>query len=275
MHVSGVGAHTLSLSTSVNPAATYTIQGQVTVNGNPLPFALVSAGDLAVLTALDGSYSISGLFAGTYTLTVSKQEYTFNSQNPITVGPSKSGINFVGVQNTYSITGRVTDVNGNGLSNASVSTGSASVQTAANGSYTLNGLVAGAYTLTANATGYTFNNQQTVNIGPPQNGINFTGAAIPIPLSVNSITLSPNSYQGWAWGYVMATVTLAGTLPPGGTTVTISSSNPAVCPVGNIWMSGSTATFAIPVLDVSTTTIVTITASVNGSSKSVDLTVLP
>src|SRR5579871_1318128 len=175
-HVSGAGVHTLVLSVGTVAPTTYTIQGQVTVNGTGLANALVSAGDLAAFTDANGNYTISGLLAGSYMLNVSKKEYTFSNQPVVTVGPSRSGINVTGVQTTYTAAGRVIDNNGNGLGNANVTVGNTQVPTAKDGSFTVKGLVAGPYTLTASAPGFNFANTQTVTVGPSQAGVNFAGA---------------------------------------------------------------------------------------------------
>lgn len=88
---------------STNALPTYSISGQVSdIGGGPLAGVTVSAGgNLNTTTLSDGSYKLSGLTAGTYTLTPSLNGYTFSplSSPPITVSPNAMQ-NFVGIPDT-------------------------------------------------------------------------------------------------------------------------------------------------------------------------------
>ncbi|MGV3722580.1 MAG: right-handed parallel beta-helix repeat-containing protein [Actinomycetota bacterium] len=75
---------------------TYTISGQVTFDGAALAGVLISAGGQTALSAGDGSYTLNGLLAGTHTVRPSKSGYTFSNKSA-TVGPNRSGLDFVAV----------------------------------------------------------------------------------------------------------------------------------------------------------------------------------
>ena len=81
------------------PGPTYSISGQVTnADGNPISDVTLSdnAGHTAT-TDSNGNYTISGLSAGTYTLTPSKIGYTFSpASHTVSVPPSATGQDFTG-----------------------------------------------------------------------------------------------------------------------------------------------------------------------------------
>jgi len=143
-------------------------------------------------TITDGSYTISGVPAGSYTVTPSKAEYTFAPLNtPVTIGPSATGINFTGTQVTYTVSGTVALSGGTGVNTVAISDGLGhTTSTDASGNYTLSGLPAGSYTLTPSKAEYTFNPvNQAVTVGGSKTGINFTATLISYAIS-GRVTLS-------------------------------------------------------------------------------------
>lgn len=69
---------------------TYSISGNVGTSG-----ATVTAGSASTTSDASGNYTISGLAAGTYTVTPSKSGCTFTpTSRSVTVGPNATGINF-------------------------------------------------------------------------------------------------------------------------------------------------------------------------------------
>ena len=106
----------------------------------------VSAGGKTATTNSNGDYTVTGLAAGTHTVTPSLGGYTFAPGTlSVTVGPNVTGQNFAATAVTYAISGHVTCA-GSPLSGASVSDGGvaqrASLTSA--GAYALSGLAAGA-----------------------------------------------------------------------------------------------------------------------------------
>lgn len=81
--------------------ATYSISGRVTDGtGNTIAGVTVSAGAAgSATTDQNGAYTLTGLAAGTYTLTPSKSGYSFSpASRTVTVPPDATGQNFVGSQ---------------------------------------------------------------------------------------------------------------------------------------------------------------------------------
>ncbi len=97
----GPDAAQINFVGTISQEETYIIAGKVTDSSNdPLPGVLISAGaEYSTTTQADGSYVLTGLPAGAYLLTPSKEEYTFT---PITiqiiVGPDAVGVDFVASQ---------------------------------------------------------------------------------------------------------------------------------------------------------------------------------
>lgn len=87
----GTTTHTYPLHTA---PATYSISGNCGAPG-----ATVSAGTAFNVSDSGGVYSITGLSAGTYTVTPALAGYIFNpSSRSVTVGPNATGINFTAGQ---------------------------------------------------------------------------------------------------------------------------------------------------------------------------------
>jgi inhibitor of cysteine peptidase len=166
--------------------ATYNISGQVTDNGSGLQNVTVSTGARSATTGADGRYSITGLTAGTYTVTPSRTGFTFTPESrTVTVGPNRTGVDFATTTvapTTFSIGGTVRGANGAGLSSVSVQVGGVSATTSATGAYSVSGLDAGTYTVTASRSGYTMSPaSRSVTVGPNQTGIDFSAALIQAP----------------------------------------------------------------------------------------------
>jgi Beta-propeller repeat/Carboxypeptidase regulatory-like domain/Bacterial pre-peptidase C-terminal domain len=79
-------------------APTYTILGHVhTSSGTGVPGITISAGaGQTTITAADGSYTLSGLLAGSYTLAATRQLYTISPKShAVSVPPAASGQDFI------------------------------------------------------------------------------------------------------------------------------------------------------------------------------------
>ena len=81
--------------------ALYTLSGQVTNQGVGLGGVTVSLSNgTTITTAADGTYSISNLVAGTYTVSVVDTGYTLSGAQTVAVTGNTSGVNFTGYSNT-------------------------------------------------------------------------------------------------------------------------------------------------------------------------------
>lgn len=181
---------------------TYTLAGTITSGGSGLAGVTVTAGNKTATTAGDGTYSVTGLVAGTYTATPALSGYVFTpGSRSVTLGPNRANVDFTATP-VFTISGTVS-VDGIGLAGVSVTTGSATATTAANGTYVLSGVAAGTYTVTPTLANYQFApSSQPVTVGPSQTGINFAAT----PLYTISGTVAVNNI-----GLAGVTVTAAGT----------------------------------------------------------------
>jgi PKD domain-containing protein/carboxypeptidase family protein len=92
--VGGTTAATISIT--VTSTTTFTVGGSVTSGGQPLAGVVVSDGTRSATTSASGAYTIAGVPNGTYTLTPSRQGYTFTpaSQQVTVNGANLGGRNF-------------------------------------------------------------------------------------------------------------------------------------------------------------------------------------
>ena len=139
----------------------YTIQGTILEGGTPLAGVSVSDGTRpAVTTDASGEYTIADVPSGIYVVVPTLTNYTFSPANrtAVVAGADATGIDFTATAKTFTLSGTVTDVQGNRLSGVEVrmqgGTGVAVSSTA--GQYTLTGVKAGYQTLEASRTGYVF-----------------------------------------------------------------------------------------------------------------------
>lgn len=161
----------------------YSISGTVTNAGAPLAGVQVTADGDSVTTAGDGTYTIEWLSAATYTVTPALAEYTFSpSDTQVTLSagtPQVTGIDFVGTQNTYSISGTVDDEEDAAIEGVTVTINGQSTTTLSDGTYTISGFLAGTYTVTPSLTEHRFtpsSSSATVNesVGNAT-GVDFVG----------------------------------------------------------------------------------------------------
>src|ERR1019366_7602884 len=171
--VASGSAPPLPFSLNPNPGS---ITGTVTdsVTGSPISGAGVSCtGCTPTSTAVDGTYTLSNLTEGSYTVTFAANQYGSQSPN-VSVSPGGTTTESpVLVPNTGSISGVVSDsVSGHPISSASVScTGMPActgTTTGSDGSYLLSPLTEGNYSVTVSATGYK-SQTKVVVVGPGGN----------------------------------------------------------------------------------------------------------
>jgi hypothetical protein len=87
------GTTVASISITVTSTTTFTVSGTVSAGGQGLAGVVVSDGTRSATTGANGAYTIAGVPNGTYTLTPSRQGYTFV---PATLQATVNGANLSG-----------------------------------------------------------------------------------------------------------------------------------------------------------------------------------
>ncbi|MCI0350777.1 MAG: DUF4082 domain-containing protein [Acidobacteriales bacterium] len=131
------------------------------------------------------------------------------------------------------------------------------------------GSTTGTFTVTASDVAVTTN----VNITATLNGVK-TAVLTVNPYTVSNLALSPTTVGSGVSS--TGTVTLNAAAPTGGMAVALASNNPAATVPASVTVAagGTTATFAVTTTSVTSSTAVTITATLNGAKTAV-LTVNP
>lgn len=156
---------------------TYSVSGTVKLGKTALGGVSVTCNGQTVVTAANGTYTISGLANGQYTVTPALANYHFQptSRAAQVAGASVTGVDFAAIADTFTIAGTVYDNSGNRLQGVTVTTGSKTAVTNAAGQYIVTGLVANTYTLAATKTGYAFSpTTQDVTVPASATGVDFT-----------------------------------------------------------------------------------------------------
>jgi hypothetical protein len=190
------------------PPPTYSISGQILLSGGGAATA-VTVSDGAGHTAStdgNGNYTLSGLVAGTYTITPSKAGYTFAPTNrSVTItNTNQTGIDFTATLITYSVSGQILLSGGGAATGVTVSDGAGhSAITDSSGNYTIINMIAGTYTITPSKSGYIFTpTTRSVTITTANlTGIDFTTATGCYTLTItvnpaNSGTVTSNPAVG-------------------------------------------------------------------------------
>lgn len=167
-----------------DPQQNFSISGNVEdENGNPVSGATItlSGSQVAVgLTDAAGNFQITNLpTTGSYTVTVNKRHYVFTTASHTVVRPARdvAGVDFSGIVNRHTISGRLTNPNGIGMPGVTVNlvhSESSSVITDKDGNYSFTNLAAGQnYTIAPVAQG-------TLAIGPLNHVVSDLAADIKI-----------------------------------------------------------------------------------------------
>src|SRR5216683_2522627 len=174
------------------------------------PAGLVSG---STPTDATGHYSVAGIAVTSYSMTAQAAGYQSQSATATVGGGSTTTQNFALTGQATRLSGTVSDASTTRpIAGATVSAGTASAVTDANGAYTIAGLAPGTYTATATASGYTSQSASVTLTASTTTTQNFA--------------LAPNP------GTITGTVTDAGTAAPisgatvsysGGSTTTNSS----------------------------------------------------
>jgi hypothetical protein len=189
--LANLGCAGVSSSGSSTQPATYSLSGTIspTVGGIATTMTLSGAASATTITDNRGNYSFSGLPSGNYTVTPSKNQFSFSPPNQSkTISTSDvTGVNFTASQAgsgaTYSISGTVSPTaNGLGVTIILGGTASASATTDSSGNYTFSGLAIGSYTVTPSKSSYDFSpasRTETIDAGIANvTGADFTAAQI-------------------------------------------------------------------------------------------------
>ncbi len=266
----------------------YTINGVVTANGAPLANATVSGGGQSTTTGTDGTYSLYGIPAGTYSVSAAATGYIFNGPLAVTLGPNATNVNFTGTQmqlaslsiNPTAVTGGQSSTGTVTLTNAAPAGG---VVVPLTNSNTAVANVPASVTVPAGATSATFTitttavaSQATVSVSGSCGGATSTATLQVRPPYLTSISINPTAVNSGSTA--IGTVYLNAPAPAGGVSVPLTSSNSAAAGVPtSVTVPGgaASATFQVSAYPVLAQTVVTISGTYNSGARTVNLTVNP
>ena len=187
---------------------TFAISGSVTPAPSATTTLSLSGATTATTTAAsNGTYSFSGLSAGTYAVTPNASGFGFNptTQAAIVTTSDVTGLNFVSAaQNgpTFTLSGTISPASA-GSGAAVVLSGPVGATATANssGAYSFPGLSNGAYSVAPSKSGFTFApaSQNATVTGANVTGVNFTGTAA--SQQVHTVSLNWTASTSTVKGY--------------------------------------------------------------------------
>jgi hypothetical protein len=205
--INSSGVTNVNFTATAQPQ-TYSISGTITGSGGAT-VALSGASSATTTTNSSGAFTFSGLADGNYSLTPTKNGYTFAPTSlAITInGANVTGVNFTGTGNaaTYSIGGTITPATiSAGVTVTLSGAGTASTAVGADGSFNFTSLVDGTYRVTPSGGSVTFSpSSQSVTINSANvTGINFTAAAISQSACGDTLSWTDASCQRIGAGYL-------------------------------------------------------------------------
>jgi hypothetical protein len=199
---------------STTTTATYSIAGSAGTTG-----ATVTAGSSSATSDSSNNYTVSGLAAGTYTVTPSKSGCTFS---PASSSVTITSANVTGVNFTATCTTPTFTISGSaGTTGATVTAGSSSTTSDASNNYAMSGFAAGSYTVTPSKSGCTFSPaSQSVTISSANVTANFTATCGSGDTQLTSgVAVSGQSVAQGAWKYYYISV------PAGATNLSVATTN--------------------------------------------------
>jgi hypothetical protein len=221
-------------------AATYRISGAVggaTAEG--VTVALTGTASAVTTTSATGDYAFDGLANGSYTVTPSRNGFTFSpvSQLAAVNGADVTGRDFTAsaAVTTHAISGAVSGATAEGVTMTLGGTASGTTATASDGRYVFAGLADGTYTVTPSLDGFTFSPvDRTVVV----NGANATGRDF---VASTSASVAPVLDPGFP---------RCGTIPGqtvASTTLTFTTGGPRHLVVATAWYAFETDPFPLTV----------------------------
>ena len=265
----------------------YTISGRISDAGNnsingvavSLTGTASSVTNATTATDASGNYSFSVPAGGNYTVTPSKQDYTFNpaSKTFNALSANKTGENFAGTL-AYTVSGTITSLGGGALSGVTVNLSGAATATQttnAQGEFTFTNLApGGTYTVTPALANFAFNPPSRTygNLSASQTAATFEAISteatdLQITGTTSATELAPG--EDVTYTFVVrnngpnsaANINVTDNLPATVTFVSCAASQGGTCVGGNA--SGNNRMITFPSLAVNATATVTLVARVN------------
>ena len=197
-------------------AVTYVITGSITpaASGSGATVVLSGAGTGTTTADTNGNFTFNGLANGSYTVTPSKNGFTFTPVNQaVTINGANGTATFAAqAAPTFAISGTITPA-ASGAGAIVVLSGAASGSTSADasGNYTFTGLSNGSYTVTPSKSGFSFTpTSQTVVLNGSGGTANFAAQMLPtfsISGTITPATLGTGVTLNLTGGATMTTST--------------------------------------------------------------------
>jgi formylglycine-generating enzyme required for sulfatase activity len=140
--------------------------------------SILSGAVYSTTTDTNGTYNLSGLPTGVYTVTASHSNYTFNpDSHGVILLLDATNIGFTGSLKTYSVSGQVVNGSSQPIPAVTISAGAVfSTSTDISGIYSLSSLPDGTYTITPSLNSYLFiPASRTITVPPNATNAVFTG----------------------------------------------------------------------------------------------------
>ena len=261
---------------------TYSMTGTIhtTSNSGPaLSGALVSIAGLTATTSATGAFSLTGIPAGTYTLSITKSGYAPFNNATYVVGSNLTSLNFFlapPISPYGSISGTIHSGSntGAGLAGATVTIAGLSATTNATGTFSIANIPVGTYAFSVAKSGYVTYSNLAYYVGSNQTGLNFYLTVVAVdPLNswhvrsgnpVSGVPLRAVSYgnssfvavglstistspDGVTWTALNVPADLWGVAFGNNTFLTAGSAGiVSTSPDGNIWTPRSNASILAP-----------------------------
>jgi M6 family metalloprotease-like protein len=182
-----------ALAADVNDAdfqgreVTYALSGRVVKAGVGLAGVTIQVDGQQVTTGTDGTWRLSGLRPGSYTIQPTYPNHRFEPPSRVVeiTNADVAGLDFEAIPLSYSVAGQVTDQQGNRLEAVRVTLDGRTAITDASGRYQVGGVAAGTVEVRAEKEGWVFwwqdetgqwhSGPRPVSVPPDRTDVNFVG----------------------------------------------------------------------------------------------------